>query len=243
MKYALVTGGSRGIGRAISLQIAKDHGYHVLVNYSSNSAAADETVNEIKAAGGSAEAIQFQVQDNADVADKLGKWQSDNDGAIIEVIINNAGVTNDGLFAMMSEESWDKVVDISLKGFFNVTQFLIPKLLRNRYGRIVNVVSLSGVKGNPGQVNYSAAKGGMIAATKALGQEIAKRNITVNAVAPGFINSDMTKELPKDELVKFVPANRFGEPQEVADLVSFLVSPKAGYITGEIININGGLYS
>jgi 3-oxoacyl-[acyl-carrier protein] reductase len=144
---------------------------------------------------------------------------------------------------MMEDDAWNSVVDTSLKGFYNVTRFLVPKLLRNRYGRIVNVASLSGVKGNPGQVNYSAAKGGMIAATKALGQEIAKRKITVNAVAPGFINTDMTKDLPADMLVKFVPANRFGEAQEVADLVSFLVSEKAGYITGEVININGGLYS
>lgn len=243
MKYALVTGGSRGIGRAISIQIAKDHGFHVLVNYVSNAAAADETVKMIMANGGSAEALQFRVESNEEVSTALGNWLDQNEGAVIETIVNNAGVTDDGLFALLSEESWDKVVDISLKGFYNVTQFLIQKMLRNRYGRIVNVVSLSGLKGNPGQVNYSAAKGGMIAATKALGQEIAKRNITVNAVAPGFINSDMTKELPKDELTKFVPANRFGETQEVADLVSFLVSEKAAYITAEVININGGLYS
>ncbi|MCG8573253.1 MAG: 3-oxoacyl-ACP reductase FabG [Flavobacteriales bacterium] len=243
MKYALVTGGSRGIGREICKTIAADHGFHVLVNYASNSGAADETVAMIKEAGGSAEAIQFRVENKEEVEQKLGEWMEKNDGALIEIIVNNAGITKDGLFAMMEDDAWNSVVDISLKGFYNVTRFLVPKLLRNRYGRIVNVASLSGVKGNPGQVNYSAAKGGMIAATKALGQEIAKRKITVNAVAPGFINTDMTKDLPADMLVKFVPANRFGEAQEVADLVSFLVSEKAGYITGEVININGGLYS
>lgn len=243
MKYALVTGGSRGIGREIAKSIAKDHGYHVLVNYARNTAAADETVAMIEAEGGSAEALQFNVEVKTEVEKVLGDWQERNPDKVIEIIVNNAGITKDGLFALMEEEDWDTVVDISLKGFYNVTHHLIHKLQRNRWGRIVNVVSLSGTKGNPGQVNYSAAKGGMIAATKALGQEVAKRKITVNAVAPGFINTDMTKDLPADQLVKFVPANRFGEPQEVADLVSFLVSEKASYITGEIININGGLYS
>jgi 3-oxoacyl-[acyl-carrier protein] reductase len=245
MKYALVTGGSRGIGREICKAIAADHGCHVLVNYAGNTAAADETVKMITDAGGTAEAIQFRVENKAEVEGKLTEWQEKNEGALIEIIVNNAGITKDGLFAMMEDEHWDKVVDVSLKGFYNVTRFLVPKLLRNRWGRIVNVASLSGMKGNPGQVNYSAAKGGMIAASKALGQEIAKRNITVNAIAPGFINTDMTKDLPIDtEMIKkFVPANRFGEPEEVADLVSFLVSEKASYITGEVININGGLYS
>lgn len=243
MKYALVTGASRGIGRAIAQTLASDHGFHILVNYASNAAAADQTVAAIKENGGSAEPIHFRVENKVDVEKALSTWQENNPGCVIEIIVNNAGVTKDGLFALMDEEAWDTVVDISLKGFYNVTHFLMQKLLRNRYGRIINIVSLSGTKGNPGQVNYSAAKGGMIAATKALGQEVAKRKITVNAVAPGFINTDMTADLPLDEMVKFVPANRFGEAQEVADLVSFLASEKAGYITGEIININGGLYS
>ncbi len=245
MKYALVTGGSRGIGREICKTIVADHGFHVLVNYAGNTAAAEETVAMITDAGGSAEAIQFRVENKEQVESQLSQWQENNDGALIEIIVNNAGITKDGLFAMLDDEAWDSVIDVSLKGFYNVTRFLIPKLLRNRWGRIVNVASLSGVKGNPGQVNYSAAKGGMIAASKALGQEIAKRNITVNAIAPGFINTDMIKDLPldMDMLMKFVPANRFGEPKEVADLVSFLVSEKASYITAEVININGGLYS
>lgn len=243
MKYALVTGGSRGIGRAIAQTLAKDHGYHVLINYASNSNAAEETVQSIVAAGGSAEALQFRVENLDEVTTALQGWLDRNPGAVIEAIVNNAGITRDNLLMMMSESDWDAVVDTSLKGMYNVTKTLIQPLLRNRYGRIVNVVSLSGLKGNPGQMNYSAAKGGMIAATKALAQEVAKRKITVNAVAPGFIATDMTSDLPEDELKQMVPMNRFGEAQEVADLVSFLISPKAAYITGEVININGGLYS
>jgi 3-oxoacyl-[acyl-carrier protein] reductase len=243
MKYALVTGGSRGIGRAIAQTLAKDHGYHVLINYASNSTAAEETVQSIAAAGGSAEALQFRVENLDEVTAALQGWLERNPGAVIEAIVNNAGITRDNLLMMMSESDWDAVVDTSLKGMYNVTKTLIQPLLRNRYGRIVNVVSLSGLKGNPGQMNYSAAKGGMIAATKALAQEVAKRKITVNAVAPGFIATDMTSDLPEDELKQMVPMNRFGEAQEVADLVSFLISPKAAYITGEVININGGLYS
>jgi 3-oxoacyl-[acyl-carrier protein] reductase len=243
MKFALVTGGSRGIGRAICKTLAHDHKYHILVNYAGNKEAADETVAMIKADGGSAEAIQFRVENKTEVENALNDWQARNKDAVIEIIVNNAGITKDGMFVFMEEKSWDDVVNTSLKGFYNVTHHLMQKMVRNRWGRIVNVVSLSGTKGNPGQVNYSAAKAGLIGATKALGQEIAKRNITVNAVAPGFIHTDMTKDLPEEMLIKFVPANRFGEPQEVADLVSFLASEKASYITGEVININGGLYA
>ena len=243
MKFALVTGGSRGIGRAISKTLAKDHNYHILVNYAGNKEAADETVAMIVAAGGSAEAIQFHVENKIEVETALNDWQARNKDAVIEILVNNAGITRDGLFVFMEEKAWDDVLNTSLKGFYNVTHCLMQKMVRNRWGRIVNVVSLSGTKGNPGQVNYSAAKAGLVGATKALGQEIAKRNITVNAVAPGFIHTDMTKDLPEEMLIKFVPANRFGEPQEVADLVSFLASEKASYITGEVININGGLYS
>ncbi len=243
MKIALVTGGSRGIGRSICVTLAKDHQYHILVNYAGNKAAADETVQMVQAIGGTAEALQFKVENKVEVEKALGDWQERNKEKLIEIIVNNAGITRDGMFVFMKQADWDDVLDTSLKGFYNVTQFLMQKLVRNRWGRIVNIVSLSGTKGNPGQVNYSAAKAGVIGATKALGQEIAKRNITVNAVAPGFIHTDMTKGLPEEMLVKYVPANRFGEPQEVADLVSFLASEKAAYITGEVININGGLYS
>jgi len=243
MKCVLVTGGSRGIGKAICSQLAKDSEYHILINYNSNEAEAKNTLKEVEAAGNTGEIMQFNVSDAEDVKTKLDAWQEENKDAVIEVIVNNAGITKDGLFMWMPQEDWQSVINTSLNGFFNVTNHLIQKMLRNRYGRIISIASVSGVKGTPGQTNYSAAKGAIVAATKALSQEVAKRNITVNAVAPGFIKSDMTADLDEKELKKLVPANRFGEAQEVADLVSFLVSKKASYITGEVININGGIYS
>ncbi|WP_291098602.1 MULTISPECIES: 3-oxoacyl-ACP reductase FabG [unclassified Flavobacterium] len=243
MKCALVTGGSRGIGSAICKKLAADTDYHILINYQSNKTAAEQTLEEVKKLGATGEIIPFNVADFEEVKTALTQWQEANPEAIVEVIVNNAGITKDGLFMWMSPEDWTSVVNTSLNGFFNVTNFFIQKMLRNKYGRIVNIVSLSGVKGTPGQTNYSAAKGAVVAATKALAQEVAKRKITVNAVAPGFIRTDMTSQLDEKELIKLVPVNRFGEAEEVADLVSFLVSKKASYITGEIININGGIYS
>ena len=243
MKCALVTGASRGIGRAICDKLSQDSTYHIIINYKSNTEAAQETLELIQKNGSTGELLQFDVANVQDVTLKLEGWQKKNNDAIIEVIVNNAGITKDGLFMWMPKEDWDSVINTSLHGFFNVTNHLMQKLLRNRYGRIVNVVSVSGLKGTAGQTNYSAAKGGIVAATKALAQEVAKRKITVNAVAPGFIKSDMTADLDEKELKKMIPVNRFGEAEEVADLVSFLVSKKASYITGEIININGGIYS
>jgi 3-oxoacyl-[acyl-carrier protein] reductase len=243
MKCALVTGGSRGIGRAICQKLAADTNYHIIINYQSNRSAAEETLRLLREAGATGEILQFDVSNFDVVKATLTEWQDSNPNAIVEVIVNNAGITKDGLFMWMTHEDWSNVVNTSLGGFFNVTNFFIQKMLRNKYGRIVNMVSVSGVKGTPGQTNYSAAKGAVVAATKALAQEVAKRKITVNAVAPGFIKTDMTGELDEQELVKLVPINRFGEAEEVADLVSFLVSPKASYITGEVININGGIYS
>lgn len=243
MKYALVTGGSRGIGRAICEVLAQNTAYKILINYNSNKAAAEETLQLVESHGGSGEIIAFDVANKEAVDEALNAWQNANPDAWIEVLVNNAGITKDGLFMWMQKEDWSQVVDTSLNGFYHVTQFAIQKMLRKRYGRIINMVSVSGVKGTPGQTNYSAAKGAVIGATKALAQEVAKRNITVNAVAPGFIKSDMTKDLNEEELVKFVPANRFGEAWEVAELVNFLASEKASYINGEIININGGIYS
>lgn len=242
-KYALVTGGSRGIGRAVCKQLAIDSDYHILINYNSNKAAAEETLKEVNEAGAEATIMQFNVGDAASVKQALDSWHEANENAIVEVIINNAGITKDGMFMWMQPEDWNSVINTSLNGFFNVTNHLIQKMLVNRYGRIVNMVSVSGLKGNPGQTNYSAAKGAVIAATKALAQEVAKRKITVNAVAPGFIKSDMTADLEEKELKRMIPANRFGEAEEVAHAVSFLVSKKASYITGEVININGGIYS
>ena len=242
-KTALITGGSRGIGRAVCIQLAKDSDYHILINYNSNKDAALETLKQVEEAGASAEIIQFNVVEAEAVKAALSKWEEANPNAIIEALVNNAGITKDGLFMWMPAEDWSSVINTSLNGFFNVTNYLIQKLLVNKYGRIVNMVSVSGLKGTPGQSNYSAAKGAVIAATKALAQEVAKRNVTVNAVAPGFIKTDMTSELNEKELKRMIPANRFGEAEEVAHIVSFLVSRKSSYITGEIININGGIYS
>lgn len=243
MKCALITGGSRGIGSAICQKIAQEGNYHILINYQGNQEAAEATLAKVKELGATGEIIKFNVADADEVKNALTAWQEVNPDAVVEVIVNNAGITRDGLFMWMSQEDWNNVINTSLNGFFNVTNFFIQKLLRNKYGRIVNMVSVSGVKGTAGQTNYSAAKGAVVAATKALAQEVAKRNITVNAVAPGFIRTDMTGELDEKELVKLIPANRFGEAEEVADLVAFLASRKASYITGEVININGGIYS
>ena len=243
MKCALVTGGSRGIGRAICQKLALELGYFVLINYQGNEVAANDTLRAIVEAGGQGEIIRFDVSQQQSVHNVLENWTAAHPDALVEIIVNNAGITKDGLFMWMQKEDWQSVLDISLSGFFHVTNFFIQKMLRNRYGRIINMVSVSGVKGTAGQTNYSAAKAGIIGATKALAQEVAKRNITVNAVAPGFIHTDMTADMDEKELVKMIPANRFGKAEEVADLVAFLASKKAGYITGEVININGGIYS
>jgi len=242
-KCALVTGGSRGIGKAVCVKLAKDLQYHILINYQSNHEAALETQQLIENEGGSAEILAFDVADLEATQRALNEWKENNKESIVEVIVNNAGITRDGLFMWMQPDDWKRVIDTSLNGFYSVTNFFIQEMLRNKYGRIINMVSVSGVKGTAGQTNYSAAKGAVVAATKALAQEVAKRKVTVNAVAPGFIRTDMTAELDEKELVKMIPANRFGEAEEVADLVSFLASRKSGYITGEIININGGIYS
>ncbi|MFV0573321.1 MAG: 3-oxoacyl-ACP reductase FabG [Xanthomarina gelatinilytica] len=243
MKCALITGGSRGIGKAICKQLAIDTDYHILINYNNNREAALDTLKEVEAEGNTGDIIQFNVTDAEQVKTALDTWQENNKEATIEVIVNNAGITKDGLFMWMPQTDWQEVISTSLNGFFNVTNHLIQKMLRNRYGRIINIASVSGVKGTAGQTNYSAAKGALVAATKALAQEVAKRKITVNAVAPGFIKSDMTSELNEAELKNLIPINRFGEPEEVAHAVSFLASKKASYITGEVININGGIYS
>ncbi len=243
MKYALVTGGSRGIGRAVCIQLAKDLGYHMLVNFHTNENAAQETLSQIEAAGGTGEILEFDVSNAQETLKTLQSWQENNKEAIIEVLVNNAGITKDGLFMWMKDEDWKTVMDTNLHGFFNVTKPLLQPMLLHRFGRIINVVSLSGMKGVAGQVNYAAAKGAVISATKSLAQEVAKRNVTVNAVAPGFIASDMTKDMDENELKKLVPLNRFGTPEEVAHLVTFLASTKASYITGEVVNINGGIYS
>lgn len=243
MICALVTGGSKGIGRATALQLARDHPLHIIINYSSDSDAARETLDKIRSEGGSGELLKFKVQDKAEVDTKIAGWQENNPDKFIRVLVNNAGITRDGLFIWMPEANWDDVIAISLKGIFNVTQNVIRQMMQKKSGRIINISSISGLRGVAGQTNYSTAKAGIIGATKALSLEVAKMNITVNAVAPGFINTSMIKNIDIEKYIKIIPAGRVGEPEEVAHLVSFLASEKSSYITGEVINVNGGLYS
>ena len=237
-KYALVTGGSRGIGRAVCITLA-GMGYHVIINYRQNKAGAEET---LRLADGSGELLAFDVSSSVETGRTLENWQSEHPREYIEVLVNNAGVRSDNLMVFMEEDDWSTVIRTNLDSFFNVTRPLLKNMLLKRYGRIVNIVSLSGLKGLPGQVNYAAAKAGVIGATKALAQEVGKKNITVNAVAPGFIRTDMTEGLDEKELRTLIPLNRFGTPGEVASVVGFLASDESSYITGEVISVNGGMY-
>ena len=239
MKYALVTGGSRGIGRAICVKLFQ-MGYEVLINYVSNDAAAKETLDMIEGHG---ELMRFDVSDPGAVKAALEGWQVAHPDEYIEVLVNNAGVRKDNLLIWLEPDEWSKVIDTNLNSWYYVTRALLQPMLLKKFGRIINVASLSGLKGLPGQTNYSAAKGGLIAATKALAQEVARKKVTVNCVAPGFIRTDMVEGLDEAALKKDIPAARFGEPEEVAALVGFLASPDAGYINGETISINGGLYT
>lgn len=242
MRYALITGGSRGIGRATSIELAR-RGYHILINYVHKTDAAEETLKLVREVGQDGELLMFDVSNLQQTRAAIDSWQKAHPDEYIEVLVNNAGIRRDNLLALMPAEDWSRVLQITLNGFYNVTQPLLPAMQMHRFGRIINMASLSGIKGLPGQTNYSAAKGGIIAATKALAQEVARRGITVNAVAPGFIKTDMVEGLDEATLKKQIPANRFGKPEEVASLIGFLASPEAGYITGNVISINGGLYT
>jgi len=242
MKCALVTGGSRGIGRAICIKMA-EMGYFVLINYRSNVEEADKTLAEIRQAGANGELIRFDVSNKEDITQALGGWLKANEDKYIEILVNNAGIKEDVLMMWMKDEQWENVIRTSLDGFFYVTRLVLNSMLLKRFGRIINIVSLSGLKGMPGQTNYSAAKAGVIGATKALAQEVGRRGITVNAVAPGFIRTDMIEGLDEEKLSKMIPVNRFGLPEEVAHAVGFLASKEAAYITAEVLSINGGLYS
>jgi len=242
MRYALVTGGSRGIGRAISLKLSA-MGYPVIINYASNKEAALETKQLIEDKGGIAELLPFDVSLVEEVDKALNGWAEKHPGDYIAILINNAGIRQDTMMVFMQNQQWNDVINTNLNGVFYVTRRLLKDMLTKRYGRIINVVSLSGLKGLPGQTNYSAAKAAVIGATKALAQEVGVRKVTVNAVAPGFITTDMTKDLSEENLKAMIPAGRFGKPEEVAALVGFLASEDAAYITGEVISINGGLYT
>lgn len=242
MKFALVTGASRGIGRAVCIRMAKA-GYNILLNYKSNDAAANETKLAIEALGVSVHLLKFDVGNKEETDAVLGNWIETNKENRIEVLVNNAGIRQDALLMWMTQEQWRNVLGSSLDAFYYVTRLVVSGMLAKRFGRIINIVSLSGIKGMPGQTNYSAAKAGIIGATKALAQEVARRGVTVNAVAPGFIKTDMTADLNEADLAKLVPMQRFGTPEEVAHAVAFFASPEASYITGDVMHINGGLYS
>ena len=241
MKYALVTGGSRGIGRSICLQLA-GMGLPVVINYNSNSKAAEETLRAIEEQGGQGELLPFNVADPKAVDAALDGWTERHPDDYIDVLVNNAGIRQDTLMVFMQNEQWDQVMDTNLNGFFYTTRRLLKDMLTHRHGRIINMTSLSGLKGLPGQANYAASKAAVIGATKALAQEVGARKVTVNAVAPGFITTDMTQGINESDYKTMIPLGRFGKPEEVAALVGFLASEQAAYITGETISVNGGLY-
>ena len=237
-KRALVTGGSGGLGRAICEQLAKD-GLHVIVHANKALVKAQAVVDAILAQGGSAEAVSFDVTNRVATAEAL---ETLGEAGPIQVLVNNAGIHDDVVFPGMSGDQWDRVIDVSLNGFFNVTQPLSMPMLRTRWGRVINISSVSAVAGNRGQVNYAAAKGALHAASKSLALEMASRGVTVNVVAPGIIDSGMAEgQFDGDMIKKMVPMQRAGRASEVADLVSFLASERAGYISGQVISINGAM--
>jgi len=237
-KIALVTGASKGIGAAIARELAAD-GFAVWLNYRGDHQAAERVAAEIVAAGGSCTLLPFDVADAAAVSVALEPLLKDQTPY---VLVNNAGFARDGIMAMMSQSDWQDVLSVHLNGFFNVTRQVVARMLRKRQGRIINIVSTSGESGVGGQVNYSAAKAGLIGATRSLAAEVGRRNILVNAVSPGFINTEMTEGLPKEHVLPLVPLGRFGEPEEVSGLVGFLCSERATYITGQVFAVNGGVH-
>ncbi|MCP4022478.1 MAG: 3-oxoacyl-ACP reductase FabG [Desulfobacteraceae bacterium] len=238
IQIALVTGSSRGIGKAVAQALANNK-YLVYINYMSDRQAADKTLDEIRTNGGQARLLQFDVTDTASCENAVKEIITENKK--IDVLVNNAGIRNDRLLAMMKKDAWQQIIDTNLNSFFNMTKPVVKQMLKNRYGRIINMASTAGQIGNAGQVNYCASKAGLIGATKALAREIANRNITVNAVSPGFIETQMTENIDIDEIVKSIPAGRLGKPEEVAAAIVFLCSNDASYINGQVIGVNGGI--
>lgn len=238
-KIALVTGASKGIGAAIALQLAAD-GFDIWLNYRSDTAGAQKIAGKIEMMDRQCTLLQFDVSCSESVEENLAPLLEKE---VPFALVNNAGFTRDGLMMLMGETDWQSVLDVHLGGFFNVTKPVVTRMLRKRQGRIINIASTSGETGVPGQTNYSAAKAGLIGATRSLAMEVAKRNILVNAVAPGFIETDMTGELPMDQVLPRIPLGRVGTPEEVAGVVSFLCSPAAGYVTGQTIAVNGGIHT
>ena len=237
-KTAIITGASRGIGRATAVELAKS-GYYVIINFKSNEAAAEETLNLVQSSGGEGEMLQFDVADNAQTREAVKGIVERHKN--IQALINNAGINADNLFMLMGEEEWDSVINTSLKGFYNITKPILKEMVRRKCGSIVSVSSLSALMPNRGQSNYAAAKAGMIAASRSLATEVARFGIRVNVVAPGLIETDMIKDAPVAEIKKMIPMARLGKPEEVASVIRFLCSSDASYITGQVIGINGGI--